>query len=441
MPQLTQDDVKDYSLARTRTEMQTRLEDVQAIKDRSDDNLLVNAEGEDAGKATILNQDLNILGVRFDEVKVLDGADEKTAKLADWLNKPEGDPLPIATKDTKTKTEFKLASRYIEEDDGYKAAKDGGKGGRNFTVEVPIASMLSYAAKVLGTDDALAGVDDEFPPQSLRLPGIQVTVLFQESNIAQMFLQGTTTQNAVLFMRETVTSEGAAETLEGGVKPEADISFTEATSPVENIAVTLPVTAQLLEDVGFMRSWVGGRLRLFVLNREDLQLISGDGVAPNIEGVLTVAGTGATSYSIAAAVLDATVAFDALYNGVTNVRQAFLPPSGIAMAAGTWERFRLGKDANNQYLMGPVNDEAAPRIWGLPVTLNERMPAEAAANEPIFVAAREAAQVLRRNTLTLAVTDSHAEEFTSNVLRFRAELRTSFPIYRAAGISVVTSAT
>ncbi len=76
MPQLTQDDVKEYSLARTRTEMQTRLEDVQAIKDRSDDNLLVNAEGEDAGKATILNQDLNILGVRFDEVQVLDGADE-----------------------------------------------------------------------------------------------------------------------------------------------------------------------------------------------------------------------------------------------------------------------------------------------------------------------------------------------------------------------------
>jgi HK97 family phage major capsid protein len=89
--------------------------------------------------------------------------------------------------------------------------------------------------------------------------------------------------------------------------------------------------------------------------------------------------------------------------------------------------------------MGPVNDEAAPRIWGLPVTLNENMPAEATGLEPIFVAAREAAQVLRRNTLTLAVTDSHADEFTSNVLRFRAELRTSFPIYRPAGISVVTS--
>ncbi len=439
MPELTIEDVKAWSLARVLTEMKTRLEDVQAIKDRSDDNALASAEGEDADKAGILLRDLNTIGVRHDEVQTLAGADDKTARLADWLNKPEGDPPPIATKDKNTKTEFKLAARFIEEDDGYKAAKEGGS--RNFTVEVPVASMLSYYAKVLGTDDALAGVDDEFPPQSIRLPGIQVPVLFQESNIAQMFLQGTTTQNAVLFMRETVTSEGAVETLEGGTKPEADISFTEDSAPVENIAVTLPVTAQLLEDVGFMRSWVGGRLRLFVLNREDLQLISGDGVAPNIEGVLTVAGTGAQSYSIAAAVLDATVAFDALYNSVTDVRQAFLPPSGIAMAAGTWERFRLGKDANNQYLMGPVNDEAAPRIWGLPVTLNERMPAEAAANEPIFVAAREAAQVLRRNTLTLAVTDSHASEFTSNVLRFRAELRTSFPIYRPAGISVVTSAT
>ncbi len=440
MPELKTEDVKAWSLARVLTEMKTRLEDVQAIKDRSDDKALANAEGEDADKAGILLRDLNTIGVRHDEVQALAGADEKTAKLADWLEKPVGDPPPQPVNGDPATPTFKLASQHLAADDGYKAAGEKG-GNRNFTVEVPTSSLMSPFAKVLGTDDALAGVDDEFPPQSIRLPGVQVPVLFQENNIAQMFLQGTTGENAVLFMRETVTSEGAAETLEGGAKPEADISFAEDSAPVENIAVTLPVTAQLLEDVGFMRAWVGGRLRLFVLNREDSQLISGDGVAPNIEGVLTVAGTGAQSYSIAAAVLDATVAFDALYGGVTDVREAFLPASGIAMAAGTWERFRLGKDANNQYLMGPVNDEAAPRIWGLPVTLNEGMPAEAAANEPIFVAAREAAMVLRRNTLTLAVTDSHASEFTSNVLRFRAELRTAFPIFRPAGISVVTSAT
>lgn len=439
MPELVKDDVKDWSLARVQTEMRTRLDDVQAIKDRSDDKALVNAEGEDADKAGILLRDLNLIGERHDEVKVLDNADDMTAKLAAWMNDPVGTPPAQPTTGDPAKPTFKLASRLIQEDAGYKAAQ-AEPGARNFTIEVPTGSLISQQAKVLGTDDTLAGVDDEFPPQSIRLPGVTVPVLFQDTNIAQMFLQGTTNQNAVLYMVETVTSEGAAETLEGGAKPEADISFAEASSPVENIAVTLPVTAQLLEDVGFMRAWVGGRLRTFVLNREDNQLISGTGVAPNIEGVLTVVGTGAQSYSIAAAILDATVAFDALYAGLTDVRQAFLSPSGIAMAAATWERFRLGKDGNNNYLMGPVNDEAAPRIWGLPVTLNERMPAEAAANEPIFVASREAAMVLRRNTLSLAVTDSHASEFTSNVLRFRAEMRTSFPIFRPAGISVVTSA-
>ncbi len=439
MPELTTEDVKAWSLSRVLIEMKTRLEDVQAIKDRSDDKALANAEGEDADKAGILLRDLNMIGVRHDEVQALAGADEKTAKLTDWLEKPVGDPPVQPVNGDPVAPTFKLAAQHLAADDGYKAAGEKG-GNRNFTVEVPTSSLMSPLAKVLGTDDALAGVDDEFPPQSIRLPGVSVPVLFQQNNIADMFLRGTTTQNAVLFMRETVTSEGAVEVLEGGAKAEADISFAEDSAPVENIAVTLPVTAQLLEDVGFMRAWVGGRLRLFVLNREDSQLISGDGVAPNIEGVLTVAGVGTQSYSIAAAVTDATVAFDALYAGVTDVRQAFLPPSGIAMAAGTWERFRLGKDGNNQYLMGPVNDEAAPRIWGLPVTVNEGMPAEAAANEPIFVAAREAAMVLRRNTLTLAVTDSHASEFTSNVLRFRAELRTAFPIFRPAGISVITSA-
>lgn len=434
MPALERNDVKDLSLARVKTMMKERLDDVQAIKERSDDGKIINATGEDAGRATVIFQDLNLLGERHDELKAIDNGDEKVAKLNDWLNTPGG-AAPVYESAPKQPV-WKDAATLIAESDGYqRMAKQGG----SFSLEVPFSSV--FTKTILGTDDSLAGVTAEFPPQSVRLPGVQVPVLFQENNIASMFLQGSTNQNAVTYMVETVTSQAAAETAEGAAKPEADISFTEGTSPVTTIAVTLPVTNQLLEDVGFMRSWVGGRLRLFVLNREDSQLIKGAGTGVNLTGVLTAAGTGAQSYSIASANTDATVAFDAVYRAITDVRQAFLNPSGIAMAAGTWERFRLGKDANKNYLLGGAAGDVANRLWGLPVTVNESMPAEAAAAEPIFVAAREAAMVTRRNSLTLAVTDSHADEFSKNILRFRAEMRTAFPIFRPAGISVVTSTT
>ena len=86
-------------------------------------------------------------------------------------------------------------------------------------------------------------------------------------------------------------------------------------------------------------------------------------------------------------------------------------------------------------------DVVAARLWGLPVTLNENMPAEANPNEAIFVAAREAAQVTRRNELRVSVSDSHGTTFAENVQTFKAEMRTAFVYWRPAGISVITTVT
>lgn len=435
---LEPDDVKDYSLEKTLREMEEGNTAVLAIKDRSPEQKLAMAEGDDADKVAILLQTLNVLGERHDALKELKDADDKVIKLRDYLKVPDGPVIPQgAGKAGLVVPQY--AGDIIADSPEWAAAKERGTL-IGFNKEIKWSDVMSTKA-ILGEDDTLAGVGSEFPPQSIRIPGIRVPVLFQPNNISLMFLQGTTDQHLISYMQEVVTDEGAAETLEGGTKPEGDISFVQATAPVQNIPVLLPVTDQLLEDEAFMRSWVEGRLRLFVLNREDLQLISGDGVAPNLEGILTVAGTGSQSYSIAAAVLDATVAFDAVYNGLTDVRQAFLSPSGIAMASATWERFRLGKDANNNYLLGPPASEAATRLWGLPVTINERMPAEANPNEAIFVAAREAAEVTRRNELRLSVSDSHGTTFAENVLTFKAEMRTAFVYWRPAGISIISTLT
>jgi HK97 family phage major capsid protein len=242
-------------------------------------------------------------------------------------------------------------------------------------------------------------------------------------------------------MVETVTSQGAVEVLEGGAKAAADISFAESSAPVENIAVTLQVTNILLEDEGFMRAYVQGRLRLFVGNREDTQLISGDGTPPNIEGILVVTGVNTETYSIAANVTDNTLAVDTIYNGMVQIREAFLSATSIGMAAATWAIFQLAKDGNSQYLLGGPGSTAPARLWGVPVVQNENFPAHANPLEAIAIWAREAAMVVRRNSISLAVSDSHADTFTANVLTFRAEQRVAFPIFRPTGITVVTVTT
>lgn len=443
MPELTKEDVAKFSLVKTNEELTTRHEWLEG-KRKETDGKLTSLEGDDGSKAGAYFRELSVLGERADELAPIVEGEKQIVKLGEWLEKP--DPRnQLIHPDLKGEiVDWKDAVDRIIESKGYQEWKEHGN--RNFSVEMSWDSLFGVPGqvvktqKVLGLDDALAGVDAEFTPQFIRIPGVQVPVLFQSQNMAPTFLQGTTDQNAVPYMVETVTSEGAVEVLEGGTKAAADISFAEASTPVENIAVTLQATNQLLEDIGFMRAWIEGRLRLFVGNREDLQLISGDGVAPNLEGILTIAGTNAGSYSIAANVTDNTVALDEVYDGIVSVREAFLDAATIGMAAATWAIFQKAKDGNSQYLLGGPGNQAPARLWGLPVVQNEKFPAEATDAEPIAIWSREAAMVVRRNQITLAVSDSHASTFSANVLTFRAEQRVAFPVFRPAGITVITSA-
>ncbi len=449
MPELTKEDVAAYSLVKIREELTSRHEWLDG-KRKETEGKLTSLEGEDGSKAAAYFRELNILGERSDELAPIEEGEQKIVGLGDWLN-GVGDPanqrqalLHPQGKGGLEIPDWKDATDLIIASAGYENWKDTGV--RNFSVEMTwdalfgVPGQVVKSQKVLGLDDTLAGVDDEYTPQFIRIPGVQVPVLFQTQNMAPTFLQGTTDQNAIPYMVETVTSEGAIEVLEGGTKAEADISFAEASTPVENIAVTLQATNQLLEDIAFMRSWIEGRLRLFVGNREDLQLISGDGVAPNLTGILIVAGTNAQSFSIAAHAADGTVGTDTLYDSIVDVRQAFLDPSVMGMAAATWAEFQKAKDANSNYLFGGPGAQAPARIWGLPVVQNEKFPAYSAANEAIAVWSRDAAMVVRRNQITLAISDSHASTFSANVLTFRAEQRVAFPVFRPAGITVVTTA-
>ena len=448
MPELTKEDVAAFSLVKIRAELTTRHEWLDG-KRKETEGKLTSLEGEDGTKAAAYFRELNVLGERSDELAPIEEGEQKIVGLGEWLNgidpatdqrqallHPKGKSQEIP--DWKDATDLIIASS------GYENWEKTSN--RNFSVEMTwdalfgVPGQVVKSQKVLGLDDSLAGVDDEYTPQFIRIPGVQVPVLFQQQNMAPTFLQGTTDQNAVPYMVETVTSEGAVEVLEGGTKAAADISFAEASTPVENIAVTLQATNQLLEDIAFMRSWIEGRLRLFVGNREDLQLIEGDGVAPNLTGILIVAGTNAQSFSIAAHAADGTVGTDTLYDAIVDVRQAFLDASVMGMAAATWAEFQKAKDGNNLYLLGGPGSQAPPRMWGLPIVQNERFPAYSAANEAIAVWSRDAAMVVRRNAITLAISDSHASTFSANVLTFRAEQRVAFPVFRPAGITVVTTA-
>lgn len=266
-----------------------------------------------------------------------------------------------------------------------------------------------------------------FAPESTRISLVLPGAL-RRPVVADLIPQGTTNAAAIKYMEETTTTNAAATVAEGAAKPESTLVFTEKTSNVRKIATVLPVTDELFEDAPAMRSYIEARLRLFLQLTEETQLISGSGVAPQLTGMLNVAGI-----STQAKGADPTP--DAIYKAMTLIRTlAFLDPSGVIAHPNDWQDIRLLRTADGLYIWGAPMDSGPERIWGVPVVVTP-----AATENTIVVAAFDTAmQIFRRNELSFAVSDQHSTFFTENKLMLRVEERLAFVVYRPKGICTVT---
>lgn len=322
----------------------------------------------------------------------------------------------------------KSIGRLWTESQSHKAYVEGGQMG--VKTEVPLRSILSKAARfksILGEDDSLAGVDTQYGIQNIRLAQI-IEGLIKPATISDLFPSGTTTGNAVVYMEETTTTNAAAEVAEGAAKPESALDFTERTVPVRVIATLLPVTRQLMEDAPALESYINNRLRTFLEDRLDTQLLVGNGVAPNIEGVHNVTGIGAQAKG-------GDTDLEAIHKAITNVRvNAFREPGNLVMHPTDWEAIRLLQDAAGNYIMGPPSQSGPLTIWGLPVTVTT---AETV-TQALVGDFRFGAQTFLRSGVEIAVSDSHSDYFSKNLLAIRAEFRIAFPAFRPAAFCEIT---
>lgn len=293
-----------------------------------------------------------------------------------------------------------------------------------------------------------SGAGHEFKGREIDVPDFQVKTLFETGagwapettrgprlvldaqrpvQVVDYIPQTTTNQTSVTFMEETTFTNNAAEVAEGGTKPEGALALTEQTSPVRKIAVWIPVTDEQLEDVERIEQYLNNRLGFMVRQRLDLQIISGDGTAPNLSGMLDNAG-------IQTQAKGADPTPDAIYKAITKVNV-----TGQAMAnlvifhPNDWQDVRLLRTADGIYIWGNPSDAGPERIWGLPVAV-----VQAATENTAIVVDTTFTELATKKGLTFKVSDSHDTFFITNKQAVRAEMRAAFVIYRPAAICSVT---
>ena len=321
--------------------------------------------------------------------------------------------------------------------DAYKGYQESGAKGLDSTVKF---SPMGYKA-TLG-----AGLSQSFPPEVLRQPGILESALRDPDAVIGLFDQIETDQNSFAYMEETTFTNAAAEQAEEATTAEATLDFTEKTASIRKIGVFLPVTEELLADVQGIQGYVNSRLGTMMKLRLDGQIMDGDGSAPNLGGLLNTSGINSFAYGSYSGEL---ARLGQIYQAITEIRKdAFVEPDAIIMHPSDWydivtsvtdiQTTSSGAAAKNPLFMvaGGFGADVAPRIWGLPVVTTT---AVSAGTQMVGrFGGGEAAHLVMRQGIDLAVSDSHSDFFLKGKLAIRATMRVGLVVYRPTAFCKLT---
>lgn len=225
-------------------------------------------------------------------------------------------------------------------------------------------------------------------------------------------------------------ANAATPVAEGGAKPQAGPTLQVVTEPVQTIAAWANITRQAAADSGQIMDYLDGRLRYAVKRRADAQVISGSGTSPNLRGL--TARPGINTYAPAAVGTEETAV--SIRKMITQMEQSEAVPEIVVLNPSDAERFDLTNfAANGLHAVPNVAGPSARTAWGLTQVRSTAVaPGTAILLDPTAVS------VLDRQQVTAYMTDSHASNFTSNILTLLLEARLGLAVFEPSGVGLVT---
>jgi HK97 family phage major capsid protein len=355
-----------------------------------------------------LNDELTDLSKQYDDLNAVQKAAERAKQSPATGGQESGDG-----------SEVQLPARRIQKSLGQMFVESKaftgrqGQNGPEVNLDIELKTLLTTSAG--------------FAPEVLRTDRL-VEYATRPLQVADVIPQTTTAQSAVQYMEETTFTNAAAEILEAGTYPESALAFTEQTSPVRKISTFIPVTDEQLDDVPRMRGILDNRLPFMIRQRLDLQLIAGNGTAPNLRGILNIVG-------IQTQAKGTDPIPDAIYKAIVKVNttgQALA--NAVIINPADWQSIRLLRTADGIYIWGNPSDAGPERVWGMNVTLAQ---AETAGTAVVGDFANYSELAVRKG-IDIQVSNSHSTFFIEGKQAVRADIRVAFVVYRPTAFCTVT---
>jgi len=125
-------------------------------------------------------------------------------------------------------------------------------------------------------------------PQAQRLEGIN-DIVERASQTYPRIPKLQTAGNTIDWVYETAQEGEADGTLEGRVKNQIDNNFVVTSVSLLKQTAYFKVSTEMLDDVSFMAAWLRNKLIVRLFLRIDSQVLVGDGIGTNLNGIYTQA--------------------------------------------------------------------------------------------------------------------------------------------------------
>jgi HK97 family phage major capsid protein len=321
-------------------------------------------------------------------------------------------------------TESKEFKEYIAS--GRVQSRNGNTG------KIAIPDPYSFGVKDIVTQvQGTTLIRNERRPGILQVPNIPLTV-------RSILSVGRTSSNAVEYVKESTQTNNAGPqwspispasgVQDGALKNKSDLTYTLVTTPVRLIATYMKASRQILDDVPQLQSEINNRLLYFLALEEELEILTGDGTAGQLLGIIPQATAYDTGLDVAG---DSKI--DTIRHALLQVTLSKYMPTNIVLHPQDWHDIELtktgeGASANTgSYLMTNPSSQAAPRLWGRPVLESLNMTAGdfLVGNFPL------GAQLFDRMEPGVQIATQNEDDFIRNMITILAEERVALAVYRA----------
>lgn len=316
-----------------------------------------------------------------------------------------------------------LGQRFIESDE-FKAYKSRAwhKGGASFNLEgVPIVERKTTITS------ATVGSSTPGILVPMRIPGI-VKPPVEQVRVRDLIPFGTTTNNAVEYVKENVFTNAASPQTEGSDKAESALTFTIAHAHVITIAHWIPATRQILDDFAQLQAYIDVRLMDGLAAEEDEQLLTGDGVGLTLSGLTHEATAYAGTYAAAS-----DTRLDKLNHALAELEASSYRADGMILNPVDLRIIQVIKTneggANlGSYILGGPGTGMPASIWGLPVAVTTAMPV----GYFLVGAFRSYCMGFDRMQARIDISTEHEDYFVKNLVAIRAEERITLAVFKGA---------